>query len=62
MVVGVVVGVVDVGLVLDDWIVPAVVDAERDEIDLLAADASGGDLAVLALEISGELWSVVSYR
>ena len=60
LVVGIVVGVVDVGLVLDDWIVPAVVDAEGDKVDLLAADASGGDLAVLALEVSGKFWTVVS--
>lgn len=50
--VGVVVGEVDVGLLLNRGIVPAVVDAQSYEIDVITLDAAGLDGGVLGLEIA----------
>ena len=56
----VVVGEVDVGLLLDGGVVPAVVDAQGDEVDVVALDAPGFDGRVLGLEVGGELTPVVT--
>lgn len=55
LVVAVVLGVGDIRLVLQRRIVPAVVDAQCDKVDLLT-----GIGAVLAFEVAGELRAVVS--
>lgn len=58
--VGVGVGVVDVGFVLEDRVEPAVVDAEGDERDGLAGEGAGVDGGVLLLEVVREFRAVVA--
>ena len=53
--VGVVEGEVDVFGFLEGGVEPAVVDAESDELDLLAFDFAGGDGGVLGFDVAGEL-------
>jgi len=49
--VGVVVAEINIGLLLDDGIVPAIVDAECNQRDILAFDGAGRDSRVLRLEV-----------
>ena len=58
--VGVVVGEVDVGLLLDGRIVPAVVDAQGYEIDVVTLQAAGFDGRVLRFEVACEFRPIVS--
>ena len=60
MVVFVADGVVDVGLVLDFRVEPAVIDAQGYEVDVCAGYAAGFDGCVLAFEVGGEFWAVMS--
>ena len=58
--VGVGVREVDIGLLLQGRVEPTVVDAQSDELDLLAFDGAGGDFGVLGFEVVGELGAVVT--
>lgn len=59
-VVAVVEAEVDVGLFLERGVEPAVVDAESDEVDVLACDALCVDGGVLFFEVVGEFRPVVA--
>lgn len=58
--VGVVVGEVDVGLLLDRGVVPAVVDAEGYEVDVVAFYGASFDCCVLRFEVASKLGPVMS--
>ena len=58
--VGVAVAEIDVGLFLQDWIKPAVVDTEGYQLDVLSTDGLGRDGGVLGFEVGGKFWAVVS--
>ena len=57
--VGVVVGEVDVGLLLNGGIVPAVIDAQRYEINVFALHASGLDGGVLRFKVASEFGAIM---
>lgn len=59
-VVGVAVAVVDVCFVLEDGVEPAVVDAQRDQVNVLALDFACSDGSVLLFEIVRKLWAIVT--
>ena len=58
--VGVVVAEIDVGLLLDTGVIPAIVDAEGDDVDLLAFNGTGLDSRVLLFDVMRELGTVVA--
>lgn len=58
--VGIVIGEVDVGLVLERRVKPSVVDAEGNQLDVLAFHGTTRYGGVLLLKIVGEFWTVVS--
>ena len=58
--VGIVVGEIDVGLLLNGGVVPAVVDAQGYKIDIVTLHASGLDGRVLRFEVASKLRSIMS--
>lgn len=60
LLVGVVIAEVNVGFLLDCRIDPAVVDAESDNVDVLAGHGSGVDGGVLLLNVRGKFRAVVA--
>ena len=57
--VGIVVGEIDVCLLLDGGIEPAVVDAQGYQIDIVTLHAAGFDGRVLRLKVTGKFRTVV---
>ena len=58
--VGIVVGEVYIGLILKGWVVPAVVDAECNQVDFLAGYGAFRDGGILRLEVIGKLRAIMS--
>lgn len=59
LLVGVVEAVVDVGFLLKERVKQAVIDAERNEFDVLAGDGTSGYRSVLLVKKVGKRGSVV---
>ena len=57
--VGIAVGEVDVGFLLEGGVEPAVVDSQGDELDVLTLDFAGRDRCVLAFEVIGEFGAIM---
>ena len=58
--VGIVKSKVNISFLLEGSVEPAVVDAQSDELDVLAFDAAGGDGGVLLVDVVGEFGAVVA--
>lgn len=58
--IGIVVGEIHVCLLLDGGIVPAIIDTQRYQIDVVTLHAAGLDGRVLRFEIAGKLGPVMS--